>query len=65
MSSMGAVGTYEKSCEKLKTVLKDIGLTPSEITYTTGKIVNICIRATYYIFCMRNKDWSKPDLLAW
>ena len=26
-------------------------------------IINIAIGSTYYIFCCRNKEWTKPDLL--
>ena len=27
--------------------------------------MNICIRTTYYIFCMRNKEWKNPELWNW
>ena len=27
------------------------------------KIINIAIRATYYIFCCRNRNWDSPDLM--
>ena len=26
-------------------------------------IMNIAIRATYFIFCRRSKDWTDPDLM--
>ena len=27
------------------------------------KMINIAIRATYYIFCCRNRNWDSPDLM--
>ena len=26
-------------------------------------MINIAIRATYYIFCCRNRNWDSPDLM--
>ena len=26
--------------------------------------INMCIRTTYYIFCMQNKVWGNPELLS-
>ena len=31
--------------------------------YTIKKMINIAIRATYYIFCCRNRNWDSPDLM--
>ena len=28
------------------------------------KIVNMCIRTSYYIFCKRNKVWDNPKLMS-
>ena len=62
---MGAIGTYGHSCSNLKKTLLDLGVSSLETDYIMKKIVNVCIRCTYYIFCMRNKDWSNPDLMYW
>ena len=31
---------------------------------TIEKCMETAIRATYYIFCRRNKEWTNPDLLS-
>ena len=31
--------------------------------YIIKKMINITIRATYYIFCCRNRNWDSPDLM--
>ena len=31
--------------------------------YIIKKMINIAIRATYYIFCCRNTNWDSPDLM--
>ena len=33
--------------------------------YIITKLSTIIIRTTYYIFCMRNKPWTNPDLLSY
>ena len=30
--------------------------------YIIKKMINVAIRATYYIFCCRNRNWDSPDL---
>jgi hypothetical protein len=33
--------------------------------YYVRKIINICIRSSYYhIFCKRNKEWDNPQLMS-
>ena len=34
------------------------------LNYAVRKITAIIIQSTYYIFCMRNKPWTNPDLLT-
>ena len=63
--SMGAIGTFGKSCGNLKKVLQKSGLSDCDISYVLQKMVNVCIRTTYFIFCTRNKEWPKPDILVW
>ena len=63
--SMGAIGIYGGTCFNLKSVLKHLGLNENEINYLLRKLCNICIRATYFIFCKRNKAWDHPALLSW
>ena len=63
--SMSAIGTYGKSCDNLKQSLVELNQDESDITYNMLKLTRICIRSTYYVFCMRNKAWNNPELMSW
>ena len=77
--SMGCVGVIGKGNNEFQEMLKqeglkykdlqklftDFGLEISEYDYLIRKIINVCIRASYYIFCQRDKQWNAPVLLAW
>ena len=58
--SMGSIGIYGDTCFNLKPVLKQLGLNENEVNYLLRKLSNICIQATYFIFCKRNKAWDHP-----
>ena len=62
--SMGAVGVIGKESDILN-LLRHFKLSVSDISYHVGKIMNICVRTTYYIFCRRNCDWLNPPLMEW
>ena len=61
--SISALGVFEKESAAFIKMLEDIHLDKNHVKYIIKKIINISIRSTYYIFCCRNKDWTKPDLL--
>ena len=61
--SISALGVFEKESAAFIKMLEDIHLDKDHVKYIIKKIINISIRSTYYIFCCRNKDWTKPDLL--
>ena len=42
-------------------MMNDIGIDKKEQLYIIKKMINIAIRATYYIFCCRNRNWDSPD----
>ena len=63
--SMSSLGTYGKSCGNLKQSLLDVNQNEPDILYNMSKLTNICIRSSYYIFCMRNKVWNNPELMTW
>ena len=77
--SMGCVGVIGKGNSEFQQMLKqqglkykdlqklftDFGLEIPECDYLIRKMINVCIRTTYYIFCQRNKQWDAPVLLAW
>ena len=62
MGGIGVIGTESKGIQK---TIIDLGLTKQESEYLLKKIINVCIRTTYYIFCQRNKKWEAPSLLTW
>ena len=55
--SLGALGIFSKQCTTFVPMLKDLNFNDKEIKFTIQKVMNICIRTTYFIFCRRNKDW--------
>ena len=61
--SMSALGVFDKSCESLTKMLKDLDIEVPIQRRLLSKVMNIAIRSTYYIFCRRNKDWTNPDLM--
>ena len=40
-----------------------IGIDKKQQSYIIKKMINIAIRAVYYIFCCRNRNWDSPDLM--
>ena len=35
------------------------------MNFIVNRIISICIRTIYNIFCMRNKEWENPEILSW
>ena len=61
--SISALGVFDQeSCTFLK-MLNRLDINETQTKYCIKKIMNICIRSTYYIFCCRNKEWKNPDLM--
>ncbi len=53
-----------KNYEKAKfEMLKDLEIDKQCRKYLVRKIINTCIRSTY--FCKRNKDWDYPQLMSY
>ena len=44
-------------------MMNDIGIDKKHQLYIIKKMINIAIRATYYIFCCRKRNWDSPDLM--
>ena len=61
--SISALGVFDKESAAFLKMLEDIHLDKARTKYIIKRIINIAIRSTYYIFCCRNKEWTKPDLL--
>ena len=56
-------GVFSKDTRSFFTMLNTLKIDSSLIKYTAVKVTCICIRTSYYIFCMRDKDWSSPELM--
>ena len=60
---MSALGALDSSCDSLMELLKDLEFPEKLHRRLISKIMNIAIRCTYYIYYLRNKDWTGPNLM--
>ena len=60
---MSSLAVFSDECSTLLDVMSDIGIDKKQQLYIIKKMINIAIRATYYIFCCRNRNWDSPDLM--
>ena len=61
--SMSSLGVFSDECSTFLDMMNDIGIDKKQQRYIIKKMINIAIRATYYIFCCRNNNWDSPDLM--
>ena len=61
MSTLGLLGKSSDSLLFLEGVKFD--RPSSKYKYIVKKIMNIAIRCSYFVFCLRNKPWTNPALL--
>ena len=62
--SMGALGVMSNSSSSFLDMMKNLDFDENTRKFITRRLMAISIRATYYIFCRRNKDWLNPELLT-
>ena len=62
--SLGAIGMIGKD-SLIMTAMGNFDLSKETLNFIVNRTINVCIRTTYYIFCMRNKEWENPELLNW
>ena len=63
--SLGALGIIGKESHNLKIMLQELGLSKSEEDYIVKKLINVCIRCTYFLFCKKDSNWPETELLSW
>ena len=63
--TMGALGIIGRDSSELYLALSKLSLDAKSIDFLVKRIINVCIRSTYYIFCIRDKEWTDPDLMSW
>ena len=61
--SISSLGVFGQSTNTFIDMLKDLKFDEQHIRYVKKKIISTCIRASYYIFCQRHKDWTSPEVL--
>ena len=61
--SMSSLGVFSNECSTFLDMMNDIGIDKKQQRYIIKKVINIAIRATYYIFCCRKRNWDSPDLM--
>ena len=59
------LGIFGNSCDAYIQMYKDLDCEEKHLTYSLKKLITIMIRPTYYIFCMRDKPWTNPELLTY
>ena len=62
--SLGAIGIIGKD-SLIMTELGNFDLSKETLNFIVNRTINVCIRTTYYIFCMRDKVCENPELLNW
>ena len=63
--SISSLGVLSETSLSLIEMLKDLEFDEACRKYLVRKIINTCIRSTYYIFCKRNKVWDNPELMSY
>ena len=62
--SLGAVSIIGKD-SWIMNAMRNLDLSKETLHFTVNRTINVCIRTTYYMFCMHNKEWGNPELLNW
>ena len=63
--SISSLGIFGKSCDSVSKMCNDLTTNTGHTNFIITKLTSIIIRTTYYIFCMRNKPWTNPELLSY
>ena len=62
---VSALGIFYKDSKTSFTMFEDFKITRQEHAYIIRKVSNIAIKTSYYIFCMKDKSWSDPELMSY
>ena len=63
--SISCLGIFGSSSDSFLKLCMERGISNGDLNFIISKISIIIIRSTYYIFCMRSKPWSNPELLSY
>ena len=62
--SLSTLGIFSQSVENFDDMLSVSKFDTQDSKFIKRKIMNICIRTSYYIFCKRNKEWDNPKIMT-
>lgn len=62
--SIKSLGVFPELTKFLFDMLHDLKYRQQRIKYVKKKIIATCIRTSYYIFCIQNKDWTFCEMLC-
>ena len=62
--SLSVLGIFGNSCDPFIDVFKELDFVKQHLNFMMRKLTAIII-STYYLFCMRNKSWTNPDMLIY
>ena len=64
--SMGAIEMISIECKNFYGFLdEEMELELPQMNYSVTKLIGCCIRSSYYLFCMKDKQWVTPKRLYW
>ena len=61
--SINSLGVFSDGCSTFLDMMNDIGIDKKQHYYIIKKMINIAIRATYYILCYRNRTFDSPEFI--
>ena len=61
--SMSSLSVFFNECSTFLEMMNHIGIDKKQQHYIIEKMINLGIRATYFIFSRINKIWDSPDLM--
>ena len=63
--AISSLGIFVNSCHAYIQKFRDLNCKEKHLKHILKKLITIIIRNTYYIFCMRNNEWTNPELLTY
>ena len=62
--SVSCLGFFGAPCDAFEKMLQDLGMEETMRKFICKRITEIAIRTTYYTFCLREREWTHPELLG-
>ena len=63
--SISCLGIFGQSSDSFLQMCKEVDIDQCHRNFVISKMSSIVIHTTHYIFCMRNKQWTNPELLCY